>query len=116
MGPEPFTVQVPAEVLDDLRSRLARTRWPDPLPYPGWKAGTDIGYLKDLVAYWAGPFDWRAQQRRLNSFTQFTVDIGGQRVHFVHERGRGRNPFPLVLTQTISMPCRRTRSRHRRTA
>jgi hypothetical protein len=50
MSPKPFTIQVPPEVLDDLRSRLARTRWPDPLPYPSWAAGVDIGYLKDLVA------------------------------------------------------------------
>src|SRR6266516_3979934 len=98
MGPEPFTVQVPAEVLDDLRSRLARTRWPDPLPYPGWMAGADIGYLKELVAYWASAFDRRAQEQQLNSFAQFTVGIDGQRVHFVRERGRGPDPFPLVLT------------------
>jgi len=98
MGPEPFTVQVPAEVLDDLRSRLARTRWPDPLPYPGWMAGADIGYLRELAAYWASVFDWRAQERHLNSFAQFTADIDGQRVHFVHQRGRGPDPFPLVLT------------------
>ena len=98
MAPKPFAVQVPAEVLDDLRSRLARTRWPDPLPYPGWAAGADIGYLKQLAAYWAGSFDWRAQEERLNSFAQFAADIDGQRVHFVHERGRGPDPFPLVLT------------------
>src|SRR5215471_6299070 len=98
MDPKPFTVDVPDEVLDDLRSRLARARWPDPLPYPGWAAGADIGYLKELVAYWAGSFDWRAQERYLNSFAQFTADIGGQRVHFVHERGKGSDPFPLVLT------------------
>src|SRR6266487_1362020 len=99
MGPEPFTVQVPAEVLDDLRSRLARTRWPDPLPYPGWMAGADIGYLRELAAYWASVFDWRAQERHLNSFAQFTADIDGQRVHFVHQRGRGPDPFPLVATE-----------------
>ncbi len=98
MGPKPFTIEVPAEVLDDLRSRLARTRWPPPLPYPGWVAGADIGYLKELLAYWRDSFDWRLQERRLNSFAQFTADVGGQRVHFVHERGRGPGPFPLVLT------------------
>jgi len=50
------------------------------------------------VAYWEGSFDWRVQERRLNSFAQFTAEVGGQRVHFVHERGRGLDPFPLVLT------------------
>jgi pimeloyl-ACP methyl ester carboxylesterase len=98
MGTEPFSIEVPAEVLEDLRSRLARTRWPEPLPYPGWTAGADIGYLNDLVDYWAGSFDWRAQEQRLNSFAQFTAGVGGQRVHFVHQRGRGRDPFPLLLT------------------
>ncbi len=98
MRPKSFTVQIAAGDLDDLWSRLARTRWPDPLPYPGWAAGADIGYLKELVAYWAGSFDWRAQEERLNSFAQFTADIDGQRVHFVHQRGAGPDPFPLVLT------------------
>jgi len=104
MGPKPFTVQVSAEVLGDLRSRLARTRWPDPLPYPGWTAGADIGYLKELVAYRASALDWRAQELRLNSFAQFTADIGGQRVHFVHGRGRAR---------TRSRWCLRTAGRAR---
>ena len=98
MGPRTFTIRVSAEVLDDLRSRLGRTRWLEPLPYPGWAAGVDVGYLSELVAYWAGWFDWRAQEERLNSFAQFTADIDGQRVHFVHERGAGPDPFPLVLT------------------
>ncbi len=61
-------------------------------------AGADIGYLKELVAYWASAFDRRAQERHLNSLAQFTVGIDGQRVHFVRERGRGPDPFPLVLT------------------
>ncbi len=98
MGFKPFTIEVPAEILDDLRSRLARTRWPEPLPYPGWAAGADISYLKELVTYWMAGFDWRAQEQYLNSFAQFTADIDGQRVHFVHLRGRGPGPFPLVLT------------------
>jgi pimeloyl-ACP methyl ester carboxylesterase len=98
MGPKPFTIEVPAELLDDLRSRLARTRWPDPLPYRGWAAGADISYHKELVAYWTSAFDWRAQEQYLNSFAQFTADVGGQRVHFVHQRGAGPDPFPLVLT------------------
>jgi pimeloyl-ACP methyl ester carboxylesterase len=54
--------------------------------------------MQELVGYWAAGFDWRAQERRLNAFPQFTVDVGGQTIHFVHLRGRGPNPFPLVLT------------------
>ncbi len=95
---QPFTVHVPDEVLEDLRRRLRNTRWPEPLPYPSWTAGVDADYLKELVDYWATSFDWPAQERWLNSFPQFTVDLDGQTVHFVHQRGRGPKPFPLVLT------------------
>jgi microsomal epoxide hydrolase len=98
MQPKPFAVHVPDEVLDDLRARLTRTKWPEPLPYPGWASGVDLAYLRDLVGYWATSFDWRAQERRLNSFPQFTADVEGLTIHFVHQRGRGPRPFPLVLT------------------
>jgi pimeloyl-ACP methyl ester carboxylesterase len=98
MHAKPFTVHVPDEVLDDLRARLARTRWPEPLPYLGWMSGADLGYMRELVDYWAASFDWRAQEHRLNSFPQFTADIDGQTIHFVHQPGRGPHPFPLVLT------------------
>jgi pimeloyl-ACP methyl ester carboxylesterase len=98
MHPKPFTIHLPDEVLDELHSRLAHTRWPDPLPYPGWASGVNLDYLRGLVEYWANSFDWRAQERRLNSFPQFTAEIDGQLIHFVHQRGRGPHPFPLVLT------------------
>ena len=93
-----FSVHVPDEVLDDLRARLARTRWPEPLPFADWTAGVDLAYLRELVDYWATSFDWRAQERRLNSFAQFTTEIDGQTIHFVHLRGRGPHPLPLILT------------------
>src|SRR6266568_4463214 len=96
--PESFSVRVPDEVLDDLRTRLARTRYPEALPYAGWSSGVDLIYLRELVDYWATSFDWRAQERRLNAYSQFTADVDGQLIHFVHERGRGPRPFPLVLT------------------
>ena len=95
---KPFTISVPDEVLDDLRRRLAGTRWPDPLPFPAWTAGVDLVYLRGLVDYWANSFDWRAHERRLNALPQFTADIDGQAIHFVHQRGRGPHPLPLVLT------------------
>jgi pimeloyl-ACP methyl ester carboxylesterase len=95
---EPFSVHVPDDVLEDLRSRLRHTRWPEPLPYPGWTAGADLDYLRDLAGYWASSFDWRAQERRLNFFPQFIADVDGQVIHFVHQRGQGASPFPLVLT------------------
>jgi pimeloyl-ACP methyl ester carboxylesterase len=96
--PQPFTVNVAEEVLDDLRARLARTRWAEPLPGSGWGYGVELDYLRELVRYWEASFDWRARERWLNSFPQFTAEIDGQAIHFVHQRGRGPRPLPLVLT------------------
>ncbi len=98
MQAEPFTVNVADEVLSDLRARLARTRWPEPLPGPDWAYGVDLDYLKALAGYWQGSFDWRARERWLNSFPQFTTEIDSQTIHFVHQRGRGPRSLPLVLT------------------
>jgi pimeloyl-ACP methyl ester carboxylesterase len=95
---EPYTISVAEEVLTDLRSRLARTRWPPPLPVTAWAAGTELGYLRELLQYWLDEFDWPARQRYLNSFPQFTAAGDGMRIHFVHQRGVGPNPFPLVIT------------------
>ena len=70
----PFTIRVPDAVLADLKARLANPRFPEPLDGDGWGLGTDIRYLKELVAYWRDRFDWRAQERRLNQFEQFTTE------------------------------------------
>jgi pimeloyl-ACP methyl ester carboxylesterase len=98
MTPEPFRLEVPQAVLDDLRQRLARTRWPDAVEGAGWSYGADLGYMKELVAYWQEGFDWRAQERLINSFPNFRVSLDGLRIHFLHVAGRGPKPFPLVLT------------------
>jgi pimeloyl-ACP methyl ester carboxylesterase len=95
---EPFTVEVPDAVLRDLDGRLSRTRWPDVFAGRGWADGTDVDYLTELVSRWRGDFDWRAQERRINAFPHYRADLDGQRLHFVHVRGRGPEPMPLVLT------------------
>jgi len=94
----PFTIHVPDSVLADLRARLAKTRLPDALQGDGWTYGTDLRYLKDLVAYWRDRFDWREQERRLNRLEQFTTTIDGLNVHFIHRRGKAPNALPLVIT------------------
>jgi Epoxide hydrolase N terminus len=94
----PFTVRVSEEVLADLRARIRNTRWPGPAPGAPWSQGTDLGYLQDLMAYWADAFDWRAQERWLNSFSHFQAELDGIRVHFVHERARSGDGIPLVVT------------------
>ena len=97
MRPNPFRLQVPDEALAELRSRLARTRFPDEPPLEPWSTGTSLAWLKELVSYWQSSFDWRAQEARINRFQQYTVSIGGIELHFIHEPGRGANPLPLLL-------------------
>ena len=95
---QPFSIEIPEASLRDLRERLRRTRWPDEVPDSGWDFGTNLGYLKNLVAYWRDAFDWREQERRLNELSHFRTDIDGLGIHFIHVRGDGPSPFPLVLT------------------
>jgi pimeloyl-ACP methyl ester carboxylesterase len=94
----PFSIHVADEVLSDLATRIRNTRWPDPAPGAPWAQGTDRTYLKRLLGYWADGFDWRAQERRLNTFRHFRAEIDGVRVHFVHEQAREGNGIPLILT------------------
>ena len=94
----PFTINVADAALDDLCTRLAHTRWPRSLGDRGWHYGVDIDYLQEVVGYWRKSVDWRARERWLNSFPQFTTEIDDQTIHFVHQRGRGRQPLPLVLS------------------
>src|SRR3954453_7220605 len=97
MRVQPYTVEVPDTVLDDLRERVRRTRWPDPAPGKPWSQGTDLDYLRDLLAYWADGVDWRARERELNRFEHRIADVSGVRVHFVHHHRAGNRPA-LVLT------------------
>ncbi len=94
---EPFTVHVPDEVLDDLRDRLRRTRFPNAIDGIGWEQGTDLAYLQELVAYWTDGFDWRAQEARINAFDQLTTEVDGQRIHLVHARSPEPGATPLLL-------------------
>ena len=95
---ETFTIAVPEEVVDDLRSRLSSTRWPGEVNGSGWSYGTNLAYLRELCTYWRDRFDWRAQEAALNGLPQFTTTIGDQRLHFLHLRGNGPAPIPIVLT------------------
>jgi len=94
----PFKIQVSEEALSDLRVRLARTRFPGEIRGAGWDYGTELTYLRDLVAYWRDRFDWRAAERRLNQFEQFTTTIDGLDIHFIHQRSRNPKAMPLAIT------------------
>ena len=97
-GIRPFTVDVPEEVLTDLRDRLRRTRWPDQIDGSGWTYGTDGAYLRELCATWADDFDWRVWERRLNRYDQFLTEIDGVDIHFLHVRSPEPDALPMVLT------------------
>jgi epoxide hydrolase len=94
----PFQVAIPQADLEDLTDRLGRTRWPDELPGIGWSRGVPLGYLKELAAYWADGYDWRAQEARLNQFPQHTTTIDGQTIHFLHVRSPEPDALPLLVT------------------
>lgn len=95
---EPFAVRVDDDVLADLRARLRCTRWPDGAPAAGWEQGTELHYLQDLCGYWAEQFDWRVQERWLNSFAHFRAMVEGVPIHFVHHRAPRGGGVPLILT------------------
>jgi pimeloyl-ACP methyl ester carboxylesterase len=98
MNIQPFKIAIPQSTLNDLRERLARTHWPDEVEGAGWSYGTNLDYLKSLVAYWQHEYDWRKQEAALNRYTQFRTDLDGLSIHFIHERGKGPNPLPIILT------------------
>ena len=95
---QPFRLHIPDAAIADLHDRLERTRFPDQAPGEPWAYGTDVGYLRELVAYWRDAFDWRAQEARLNAFAQFTMPLHGIDVHYLHVEGRGPAPCPLLLS------------------
>ena len=93
----PFKIEVPQAALDDLRRRLAATRWPPASPVPGWERGVPLAYLQALAAYWADRYDWRRHERDLNDLPQFVTTIGDQAVHLLHVRSPEADALPLIL-------------------
>ena len=94
----PFRIEVSDAELEDLRERLARTRWPDELPGVGWSYGVALEYVKEMTEHWRTSFDWRKQEAVLNGFPQFTTTVDGTNVHFLHVRSDEPNALPLILT------------------
>jgi pimeloyl-ACP methyl ester carboxylesterase len=94
----PFKIHVDNAVLTDLKQRLARTRFPGEIANSDWDYGTNLAYLKELVTYWRDRYDWRAAERRLNQFDQFTTNIDGLDIHFIHQRSKNPNALPVAIT------------------
>ena len=96
--PQPFELAVPDAVLDDLRARLEATRWPDAIPASGWEYGTDLDFLRELVAYWARDYDWRTAERELNRLPHFKAHVGGLGIHFLHQRAATDGALPIIIS------------------
>jgi epoxide hydrolase len=94
----PFTVSFPDADLDDLRQRLARTRWPDQLPGQEWVYGAERSELQELCRYWAESYDWRQAEAELNRFPQHLTELDGERVHLYHVPSSRSDALPLLLT------------------
>jgi pimeloyl-ACP methyl ester carboxylesterase len=94
----PFRIEIPQEALDDLRDRLARTRWPDELAGSGSDYGVPFAYVKALADRWLEGYDWRAWEARINAHPQSTTTIDGQQVHFLHVRSPEPGALPLIVT------------------
>jgi epoxide hydrolase len=95
---KPFRIDVPTEVLDDLQARLAHTRWPEAECVDDWSQGIPLAYTRELAAYWADGYDWRSREAALNRFDQFTTEIDGLDIHFIHQRSPHEDALPLVIT------------------
>lgn len=94
----PFTVNIPQTVLDDLKTRIRNTRWPDAMDGSGWTFGASLNYMKELAVYWSEKFDWRKTEHAINSYPNFIAEIDGYKIHFLHIKGKGKKAFPLIIT------------------
>lgn len=94
----PFTVAVADEILEDLHERLRKTRWPDRVENPDGMYGVDLDAMMELRDYWCDAFDWRRVERDLNCFPNYMYDYGEGKIHFLHVRGKGPDPVPLLFT------------------
>lgn len=96
--PRPFTLDIPQSEIEDLRARLALTRFPDQAPEPAWTYGTDVDFMRRALTYWRDEFDWREAEARLNAYPQYVVEIDGIDLHYLKVEGKGPSPTPLLLS------------------
>lgn len=94
----PFLLNIPEDQLVDLRRRLATTRWPEKETVTDWSQGIPLNRIKSLCNYWQNHYDWRRIEETLNSLGQFTTEIDGLKIHFLHIRSTHREALPMILT------------------
>lgn len=95
---KPFRISIADEQIEDLKKRVRQARWPGSIFQSGDEDGVGLALLQKLATRWSDEFDWRAREAQLNDLPQFTVDIDGQDIHFIHKKGVGPNARPLILT------------------
>jgi pimeloyl-ACP methyl ester carboxylesterase len=94
----PFHVEIPEEDLDDLRQRVAATRWPDPETVPDQSQGVQLAGIQDLARYWGTDYDWRKAEAKLNALPQFVTTIDDLDIHFIHVRSAHPDAMPVIIT------------------
>ncbi|NJK96138.1 MAG: epoxide hydrolase [Bacteroidales bacterium] len=94
----PYKIHVSQDILVDLRDRLQEIRWPTGYTDVGWTYGADMDYMKELVNHWLYQYDWRKNEAELNRYSHFKADVDGVNIHLIHEKGKGPNPTPIILT------------------
>ena len=95
---EAFEIRVEDAILEDLRHRLAQTRFPDQIEGTGWEYGIPVDYLRELVEYWRDTYDWRTQEAGLNAFEHYRTPIDDHAIHFIHARSTHPDALPLLIT------------------
>ena len=90
-------IAVADETLADLRSRLRNTRWPEAELVGDWSQGAPLAWIREICRYWADVYDWRRREAALNRFTQFTTEIDGLDIHFIHVRSKHPNALPIII-------------------
>src|SRR5450755_3389259 len=94
---ERFKINIQQSILDDLRNRISNTRWTDEIGNSKWEYGTNKTYLKELCNYWQNNFDWKKQEKYLNSFQNYKTTIDNTGIHFIYQKGQGKTSIPLLL-------------------
>lgn len=98
MTEQAFAISVPDDRVEDLRSRLRRTRWPDTVAHSGWTYGVDLAWMKSIADYWLNEYSWRAHERALNAYPHRVAVIDGFRIHYLHFRSAYPDAIPLIIT------------------
>ena len=94
----PFKINISNKIIEDINTKVANYSWHEMPDDGGWTYGTNLDYMKEISKYWIDKFDWRKTEEKINKFQNFKSSIDGIDIHFIHEKGSGTNPKPLLLS------------------